>query len=40
MKRIIALLCALILQVTLAAPAFAGRVLAEIEYFYSDGNGA
>ena len=32
----IALLCALILQVTLAAPAFAGKVLAEIEYFYSD----
>ena len=32
----IALLCALILQVTLAAPAFAGKVLAEIEYFYAD----
>ena len=36
MKRMIALLCALILQVTLAVPAFAGKVLAEIEYFYSD----
>ena len=32
----IALLCALILQVTLAAPAFAGKVLAEIKYFYAD----
>ena len=36
MKRTITQIFTLLLLVTLAAPAFAGRVLAEIEYFYSD----
>ncbi len=36
MKRAITQIFTLLLLVTLAVPAFAGRVLAEIEYFYSD----
>ena len=36
MKQRFTLLCTLLLLVTLTIPAFAGRVLAEIEYFYSD----
>ena len=36
MKRTITQIFTLLLLVTLAAPAFAGRVLAEIEYFYAD----
>ena len=36
MKRAITQIFALLLLITLAAPAFAGRVLAEIEYFYAD----
>ena len=36
MKRAITQIFTLLLLVTLAAPAFAGRVLAKIEYFYAD----
>ena len=36
MKRSITLFCALLLLIVSAFPAFAGKVLAEIEYFYSD----
>ena len=36
MKRSITLFCALLLLIVSAVPAFAGKVLAEIEYFYSD----
>ena len=36
MKRAITQIFTLLLLVTLAVPAFAGKVLAEIEYFYSD----
>ena len=36
MKRVITQICTLLLLITLAVPAFAGKVLAEIEYFYSD----
>ena len=36
MKRGLKKLCLLLLFVTLTVPAFAGRVLAEIEYFYAD----
>ncbi len=36
MKRTITQIFTLLLLVTLAAPAFAGKVLAEIEYFYAD----
>ena len=36
MKRSITLFCALLLLSVSAVPAFAGKVLAEIEYFYSD----
>ena len=36
MKRGLKRLCLLLLFVTLTVPAFAGRVLAEIEYFYAD----
>ena len=36
MKRAITQIFTLLLLITLAAPAFAGKVLAEIEYFYSD----
>ena len=36
MKRNITLFCALLLLIVSAVPAFAGKVLAEIEYFYSD----
>ena len=36
MKRAITQIFTLLLLITLAVPAFAGRVLAEIEYFYSD----
>ena len=36
MKRAITQIFTLLLLITLAVPAFAGKVLAEIEYFYSD----
>ena len=36
MKRSITQIFTLLLLITLAAPAFAGKVVAEIEYFYSD----
>ena len=36
MKRSITLFCTLLLLIVSAVPAFAGKVLAEIEYFYSD----
>ena len=36
MKQSITLFCALLLLIVSAAPAFAGKVLAEIEYFYAD----
>ena len=36
MKRAIIQLCTLLLLITLAVPAFAGRVIAELEYFYAD----
>ena len=36
MKRVITQICTLLLLLTLAVPAFAGKVLAEIEYFYAD----
>ena len=36
MKRVITQICTLLLLLALATPAFAGRVLTEIEYFYSD----
>ncbi len=36
MKRAITQIFTLLLLITLAAPAFAGKVLAEIEYFYAD----
>ena len=36
MKRAITQILTLLLLITLAVPAFAGKVLAEIEYFYSD----
>ena len=36
MKHGITKICTLLLLITLAVPAFAGKVLAEIEYFYSD----
>ena len=36
MKRTITQIFTLLLLVTLAVPAFAGKVLAEIEYFYAD----
>ncbi len=36
MKRVITQIFALLLLITLAVPAFAGKVVAEIEYFYSD----
>ena len=36
MKRAITQIFTLLLLLTLAAPAFAGKVLAEIEYFYAD----
>ena len=36
MKRVITQICTLLLLLTLAVPAFAGKVVAEIEYFYSD----
>ena len=36
MKLCIIQLCTLLLLIALAVPAFAGKVLAEIEYFYSD----
>ena len=36
MKHGITKICTLLLLITLAAPAFAGKVLAEIEYFYAD----
>ena len=36
MKRGLKRLCLLLLFVTLTVPAFAGKVLAEIEYFYAD----
>jgi hypothetical protein len=36
MKRGLKKPCLLLLFVTLTVPAFAGKVLAEIEYFYAD----
>ena len=36
MKRSTTLFCTLLLLILSAAPAFAGKVLAEIEYFYAD----
>ena len=36
MTRTVTQICTLFLLVVLAVPAFAGKVLAEIEYFYSD----
>ena len=36
MKRAITQIFTLLLLITLAVPAFAGKVLADIEYFYAD----
>ena len=36
MKRCATLFCALLLLIVSAVPAFAGRVIAELEYFYAD----
>ena len=36
MKRSITLFCTLLLLIVSAVPAFAGRVIAELEYFYAD----
>ena len=36
MKRSITLFCTLLLLIVSAVPAFAGKVLADIEYFYAD----